>query len=262
MHLDKTKLHQLAEKTKKLDVMSQNNYGAASKTSVAQQLSKLLSGLSKWLVEHPNLSNGSSYGRKLADIKNRLPDKSRNQFGNSWLSDNDAKELQAGLLSLLQIIDRENKSIFIVHGRDHDMRDNVQNALRGMGLPTVVLDKEDDEGQTVIEKFIKEAERCEYAVILCSADDEGRLRIKGRAKEAALHLRARQNVVLEMGYFMALRGRENVFVLHPTESIEAPSDFAGMVYQTYDKAGVWKAKLVRELKKAGFKIPTKYSDRL
>ena len=122
----------------------------------------------------------------------------------------------------MRTIDRENKSIFIVHGRDLQMRETVQSALRGLGLPTVVLEREDDEGQTVIEKFIKEADRCEYAVVLCSADDEGRLRVKGRAKELSMRLRARQNVVLELGYFLAKLGRKNVFVLHPEDSIEQP----------------------------------------
>ena len=261
MHLDKTKLRELIEKTKNLDVSFRNNDFNVNK-SVIQQLNTSLSALSSWLKKHPTLVNGSTYGRKLVEIKNKLTANNHFQFG-SWTSATEIKELQKGLLSLLTAIDKENKSIFIVHGRNHDMREMVQSALRGLGIATVVLDREDDEGQTVMEKFEKEAKRCEYAVVLCSADDEGRLRAKGRnAKDAPIKLRARQNVVLELGYFLALVGRKNVFVLHPEESIEQPSDFTGVIYQTYDKAGTWKAKLVRELKKAGFKIPTKFSDRL
>lgn len=259
MHLDKTKLRQLIEKTKMIDIKPQNNFANSSKPTETKQLFTILTGLSGWLAKHPNLANGSSYGKKLAEIKTKLPDNSHHY---SWTAANDPKKIHAELLTLLRSIDRENKSIFIVHGRDHAMRGEIQSALRGLGLPTVVLDREHDQGQTVIEKFIKEADRCEYAVVLCSADDEGRLRVKGRAKEAPTRLRARQNVVLELGYFLAKVGRENVFVLHPEESIEQASDFSGVVYQTYDKAGLWKAKLVRELKKAGFKIPSKYSDRL
>jgi len=259
MHLDKTKLSQLIGKVDSLNVVAQNGFQSTSAPSIAKQLGTLLSGLSGWLTKHPNLSNGASYGKKLAELKSKLPDSNRH---GSWFSDKDAKELRAGLLALMRTIDRENKSIFIVHGRDLQMRETVQSALRGLGLPTVVLEREDDEGQTVIEKFIKEADRCEYAVVLCSADDEGRLRVKGRAKEPSMRLRARQNVVLELGYFMAKLGRKNVFVLHPEDSIEQPSDFTGVVYQTYDKAGKWKAKLVRELKVAGFKISTKLSDRI
>lgn len=260
MHLDKTKLSQLISKTGSLSVVAQNGFQSTATPSIVKQLGTLLSGLSGWLSKHPNLSNGAAYGKRLAELKSKLPN--TNPHHGSWLRDNDAKELRAGLLALMRTIDRENKSIFIVHGRDLQMRETVQSALRGLGLPTVVLEREDDEGQTVIEKFIKEADRCEYAVVLCSADDEGRLRIKGRAKELSMRLRARQNVVLELGYFLAKLGRKNVFVLHPEDSIEQPSDFTGVVYQTYDKAGKWKAKLVRELKTAGFKISTKLSDRI
>lgn len=259
MHLDKTKLSQLIDRTDSLNVTAQNGFQSTTTPSVAKQLSTLFSGLSGWLTKHPNLSNGASYGRKLAELKSKLPDANRH---GSWFPDKDAKDLRAGLLALMRTIDRENKSIFIVHGRDLQMRETVQSALRGLGLPTVVLEREDDEGQTVIEKFVKEADRCEYAVVLCSADDEGRLRTKGRVKETSMRLRARQNVVLELGYFLAKLGRKNVFVLHPEESIEQPSDFTGVVYQSYDRAGKWKAKLVRELRVAGFKIPTKLSDRI
>ena len=179
-----------------------------------------------------------------------------------YFPNKDAASVRTKLITLLKGIDKENKSVFIVHGRDHQMRDNVQSVLRGLGIPTVVLEREDDNGQTIIEKFEVEAARCEYAVILCSADDEGRLRTRGRTKELPLKPRARQNVVLELGYFVAKIGRGNLFVLHPEESIEQPSDFFGVIYQTYDKAEKWKPKLVRELKKAGFKIPTKLSDRI
>lgn len=260
MHLDKTKLLQLIEKAQTLPTASSSGFHTGSKQpSPTQQLGTILSGLSSWLRKHPNLTNGTAYGKKLAELRAKLPD-SNSRHG-SWVPEPNVKELRTGVLKLMRDIDKENKSIFIVHGRDLLMRNEVQSALRGLGLPTVILEREDDGGQTVIEKFVKEADRCEYAVVLCSADDEGRLRVKGR-KDVPTKLRARQNVVLELGYFLAKLGRENVFVLHPEEPIEQPSDFTGVVYQNYDKAGKWKAKLVRELKNAGFKIPTKLSDRI
>ncbi|PSR51976.1 hypothetical protein AHMF7605_29145 [Adhaeribacter arboris] len=261
MHLDKTKLRLLIDKVERLSVSIPNNFYPNNKPSpnIAQQLKASLASLSSWLYKHPSLNNGATYGKKIAELKSKLPDTIRS---GTWFPEKEAAELKTGLLALLRLINRENKSIFIVHGRDLQMREAVQSALRGLALPTVILEREDDNGQTVIEKFIKEAARCEYAVILYSADDEGRLRSKGRSKETPLRLRARQNVVLELGYFLGKLDRKNIFVLHSEESIEQPSDFVGVVYQSYDKAGKWKAKLVRELKTAGFKIPTKFSDRI
>lgn len=260
MHLDKTKITQLIEKAEKLKPTMSLGYNRDSKTSFESQMRPILSGLSGWLSKNPHLVNGANYGKKLAELKNKLPNNAN--YG-VWVNEEQEKDLKAGTLALLRKIDKENKSIFIVHGRDHQMRDAVQSVLRGLGVPTVVLEREDDEGQTIIEKFEKEASRCEYAVILCSADDEGRIRVKGRKKiETPLKPRARQNVVLELGYFLARLGRQNLFVLHPEESIEQASDFAGIIYQTYDKGDKWKNKLVRELKKAGFKISPKLADRI
>lgn len=262
MHLDKTKLKQLIKKTEELTVKRDTHYVVGKKQlSTAEQLSAIMSGTSGWLAKHTHLVNGTTYGRKLAELKAKLPSSERD-FQVPYLSDKDAQDLRTKLLALLRVIDKENKSIFIVHGRDHQMRDAVQSMLRGLGIATVVLEREDDIGQTIIEKFEVEAARCEYAVILCSADDEGRLRTRSRTKELPLKPRARQNVVLELGYFLAKIGRGNLFVLHPEEAIEQPSDFIGVIYQTYDKAEKWKPKLVRELKKVGFKIPTKLSDRI
>ena len=66
-----------------------------------------------------------------------------------------------------------------------------------------------------------------------------------RVGKTALKLshRARQNVVLKPGHFTALLGRKNVFVLVAGSGLEQPSDFHGVVYETYDKAGAWKRRI-------------------
>ena len=81
-----------------------------------------------------------------------------------------------------------------------------------------------------------------------TADDKGR---KNRAR--TWHSRARQNVIFEMGYFMALLGRERV-VLLLEEGVEKPSDLSGIVYTTLDKEGVWRYKLVKELRACGYEV--------
>ncbi|MBD2753901.1 hypothetical protein [Spirosoma validum] len=50
--------------------------------------------------------------------------------------------------ALLKTIDKENRNVLIVHSRDTVMRDAVENALRGLNIPTVVLVCEEDQGQT------------------------------------------------------------------------------------------------------------------
>ena len=65
--------------------------------------------------------------------------------------------------------------------------------------------------------------------------------------------RARQNVVLELGYFIGRLGRDRVCALK-RDDIEMPSDFGGVVYETFDSGGGWKQALGRELQAAGFDI--------
>lgn len=65
--------------------------------------------------------------------------------------------------------------------------------------------------------------------------------------------RARQNVVLELGYFAGRIGRNRVLALKRGQ-LELPSDFLGVAYTLYDELGHWKYELVRELKAADFEV--------
>src|SRR3546814_8447210 len=88
-----------------------------------------------------------------------------------------------------------------------------------------------------------------FAVILMTPDDIGG---PVDRKDEPKH-RARQNVVLELGYFFAKFGRDKVVVLIKDE-VELPSDVMGIVYERMDANEGWKLKLARELKSAGFDV--------
>jgi predicted nucleotide-binding protein len=60
-------------------------------------------------------------------------------------------------------------------------------------------------------------------------------------------------VLLELGYFIGRLGRSRVCALKRGE-VEIPSDFGGVVYETFDAGNGWKAALARELQAAGFEI--------
>lgn len=78
-----------------------------------------------------------------------------------------------------------------------------------------------------------------------TADDHG------RAKDGKIdNTRARQNVVLETGYFMGKPGRDHVVIL-ADKGIEMPSDLSGVVYTDTDK---WEINLLKELKEMGYSI--------
>ena len=240
------------------DGLTRNSYKSYPVTT----LSAACATLEKWLNNYP-LSKGASYQKTLPDTRAQLQPK-HTSYGRPaahTLSATDYKKALVKFRDLAKKVDTENRNVFIVHGRDHDTRNEVQRVLHSLSIPTIVLEKEGDAGQTVIQKFEREAARCEYAIIIASPDDEGRLRTKARKTAAAdgPRPRARQNVVLELGYFLGRLGRDKVFMLH-TGNIEQPSDLAGIIYQPGNIN--WQQKLVRELRDAGFLISQSAADRL
>lgn len=139
-------------------------------------------------------------------------------------------------------------SIFVVHGRDTSIESQTQLLVeRVTGRTTVVLHEQITGGRTVIEQIERHGDAARYAIILLTGDDVGGLR------GAELQPRARQNVVLELGYFWGSLGRDRVAVL-VEDGIELPSDAAGVHYIAIDAGGGWKARLVRELEHAGFDV--------
>lgn len=138
------------------------------------------------------------------------------------------------------------KKVFIVHGHNEIAKQSVARTLESVGLTPIILAEQPDKGRTVIEKFEKEGNNVGFAVVLLTADDKGR-----KNKARTMQSRARQNVVFEMGYFMALLGRERVMLLLQP-GVEEPSDLKGVVYTPLDKDGAWKYRLVKELREHGY----------
>jgi predicted nucleotide-binding protein len=111
-----------------------------------------------------------------------------------------------------------NKTVFIVHGHHTASRDELQVILGRLGLQPIVLDEQDSMGMTIVEKLEYYAQTCAFAIVLMTPDDL-----------AGSGVRARQNVVLELGWFMAHLGRERVLLLYAGD-VEIPSDIFGIVY--------------------------------
>ena len=88
-----------------------------------------------------------------------------------------------------------------------------------------------------------------FAIILLTPDDVG----APKDKQDELKPRARQNVVLELGYFMGKLGRERVCPLLKDE-VEKPSDIDGLVYVPMDNFNGWQLKLAKEMKQAGLSV--------
>jgi predicted nucleotide-binding protein len=143
------------------------------------------------------------------------------------------------------------KKVFIVHGRDIAARETVARFIENIDLKPVILHEQPDKGKTLIEKFETNSNDIGFAIVLLTPDDLGGInQVKPSLKD-----RARQNVILELGYFFGKLGRSRVCTLHKG-SVELPSDFSGIVYVPFDDLGGWKLNLAKELNAAGYNVDT------
>lgn len=122
------------------------------------------------------------------------------------------------------------RNVFIVHGHDSVSMFELKDFLVSLGLNPMVLFQLDDLGLTIVEKFEHYASQCEFAIALLTPDD------KVADKLTGLDVwRARQNVYLEIGWFMRKMGRPRVVLLYKG-LIELPSDLLGILYLPFTKS--------------------------
>ena len=142
--------------------------------------------------------------------------------------------------------------VFIVYGHDLEARHQLELILHKLKLEPIVLQNLPSGGDTIIEKLEHHSE-VKYACVLLTPDDEGHRKDHPEEEKC----RARQNVVLEMGMFLAKLGRKKVAVLHKGD-LELPSDIQGLNYIPFkDRVDEIRDKLAAELQEAGFTINIK-----
>ena len=170
----------------------------------------------------------------------------------------------------------------VLHEKASGSRTVVEKLERysDVGYAFVVLTPDDygvsskDEHITEEEMKMRSLEKdiLAYAVRrLHEAQSEGKITKDERKKFAEIYLarrkklesmettvdfapRARQNVILEFGYFMGLLSRDRVCCLYKGD-VELPSDMHGIVYIPFeDSVNEVKNKIIKELNEAGYKI--------
>lgn len=134
-------------------------------------------------------------------------------------------ELRANMRIGERIESKEKlKRIFISHGRSQEWYKLQAFLERDLEYPTLELAQEPNLGRTVLQKLFEEAQRCTIAIIVMSGDDV----IKDD------EIRARENVMHEIGFFQGLYGLNNIVLLHE-EGVNIPSNIHGLVYIPFPK---------------------------
>jgi predicted nucleotide-binding protein len=153
------------------------------------------------------------------------------------------------------------RAVFVVHGHDALLVEELERFLDLIGIEPVILSRLDEQAQSLFQKFMTIASRARFAIVLLGADDYGASREQYDAPQVAdraLQFRARQNVILELGFFYGKLGWENVFVVHQAPdkvfpNFERPSDLDGVAFDSV-KDRSWKRKLAGRLADAGFEL--------
>ncbi len=144
-----------------------------------------------------------------------------------------------------------SNKVFVVHGHDEALKLELASTLDKLGLQPVILQEQPNEGRTIIEKFT-ECSDVGYAVVLLSPDDLVYPAVG--EPEKSVH-RARQNVILELGYFIGKLGRKRVMALYKeSPDFDMPTDFGGVGYTVFDSSDHWKLKLVKELRNCNYNV--------
>lgn len=151
-------------------------------------------------------------------------------------------------------VQKENKSatvekfdkVFIVHGHDDALKLETARIIEKQGIKAIILHEQVNGGiKSILDKIEDYKNTVSAAVILFTPDDKGK-----SIKEKTFKSRARQNVVLEAGYFIGHLGRDRVIPIVSDENIEMPGDLAGIVYNKDN----WQFKLIKELEAIGFNV--------
>ena len=122
-------------------------------------------------------------------------------------------------------------------------------------------------GKTIIEKLEELTELPGYVFVFLTPDDIGGKNTKNMTttdlKNPDLKLqdlgtdlkcRARQNVVLELGYFIGMLGRNRVCCIL-TGEVEIPSDVSGVLYKKFkNSVSELYGEIRKELTAAGYQV--------
>jgi predicted nucleotide-binding protein len=144
------------------------------------------------------------------------------------------------------------RRIFIVHGHDGDLKNQLARLLQRLDFDPVILAERPEKGQALLGKLNSELADVAFGFVLYTGDDVG-----AAAGEAdKLKARARQNVLFEHGLLLGLLGSERLCVIVKGD-VELPSDLVGIVTKMIPAGANIEAiaiELANELEAAGYDV--------
>jgi len=201
-------------------------------------------------------------GIKIKKSEKRLaldhPDYFRLEYRDLWRRVEDQEDVTKKFIDFIPEPISLSKNVFIVHGHDIQPVEELKRMLIGFGLNPIILHEQPSGSLTLPEKLEKYSD-VGYAFVILTPDDAACQSTEVTRSDypivrVKLKFRARQNVVLEFGYFMGLLGRDRVCCLYNGD-VELPSDMQGIVYIPF-KESIEERRdmIIKELRNAGYKF--------
>lgn len=158
------------------------------------------------------------------------------------------EEVLPGGLTLPVGAARREERVCVTYGRHVVMNKQVVSVIRELGIkPVVMQDKRCAEKP--LAEFVAAHPDIRFVVAILSTDDWVYPK-DGKPKDAVL--RADQQVVFHLGYWIGKLGRERVFALYYDQrSFQWPTKFLDLIYTPLDKGGLWQKELIQRLKQFG-----------
>ena len=143
---------------------------------------------------------------------------------------------------------RLKKNVFLVHGKDVELKNRVAQFIRGIGLHPIVLHDQLAAEQTVIDRF-EHWTSDTYVLVLLSEED-----MAPPVPNPTLPPKsAGSSLLFELGYLVGRLGRRYVTTLH-RQKIELPPILSTVLCIPMDEIGIWKFALIRDLAAADFAV--------
>jgi predicted nucleotide-binding protein len=149
--------------------------------------------------------------------------------GASYFFDKNSESCIARITDHVQVTEMSMKeNVFVSHGHDELAKLKVKDFLSSqLGKAPIILSEQASKGLTVVEKLEAVSSRCCFAIILLTKDDATR---DGG-------MRARQNVIHEVGFFQGKYGRERVLLLCE-RGVEIFSNISGIIRVDYESGHI------------------------
>jgi len=144
------------------------------------------------------------------------------------------------------------RRIMVVSGTDETMKQTLTSALRKLGLASIVLSEEPNQGKKIIERFTKDYSDIEFAIVLLSPD----VYVYPKGEEATKRQRTpSMDVTLMFGFLLGKLGKDKVLSFYrETPNFAFPISFEGVRFTPLDDRDTWKLTLIRELKSCGYTV--------